>query len=128
LQEISLGIRSALATERGVKILKRKEVTQMKKIISLLSNLLLSSTLFWAVAAVKAEEMISSVAVESTEYCHLKFPVMREDSLSWERPVLDSATGNIIDFYGPCDYDPTGFDEIRAQRRVLLRGNFEDGD
>jgi hypothetical protein len=53
---------------------------------------------------------------------------MREDSLSWERPVLDSTTGNIIDFYGPCDYDPTGVDEIRAQRRVLLHGNFEDGD
>lgn len=100
----------------------------MKKTISLLSNLLLSSTLFWAVPAVEAEEMISSVAVEGAEYCHLKFPVMREDTLSWERPVLESANGNIIDFYGPCDYDPTGSDEIRAQRRVLLRGNFEDGD
>ena len=100
----------------------------MKKTISLLSNLLLSSALFWGVPAAKAEEMISSVAVESTEYCHLKFPVMREETVSWERPVLDTANGNIIDFYGPCDYDTTGLDEIRAQRRVLLHGNFEDGD
>ena len=57
-----------------------------------------------------------------------KFPAMREDSLSWERPVLDSSTGSTVDFYGPCDYDPVGFDEIRVQRRVILRSNFDDGD
>jgi hypothetical protein len=100
----------------------------MKKSVSLLGNLLLSSILFWGVSSVEAEEMISSVPTDITDYCHLKFPAMREDSLSWERPVLEPATGNIIDFYGPCDYDPTGVDEIRAQRRVLLHGNFEDGD
>jgi hypothetical protein len=99
----------------------------MKKSVSLLSNLLLSSTLFWAVPAV-AEEMVSSVPTDITAYCHLKFPAMREDTLSWQQPVLDPLSGNIVDFYGPCDYDPTGVDEIRAQRRVLLRGNFEDGD
>ena len=100
----------------------------MKKSVSLLSNLLLSSTLFWAVPSVGAEEMISSVPSDTTAYCHLKFPTMREDSLSWEQPVLDSLTGNIVDFYGPCDYDPMGLDEIRVQRRVILRGDFEDGD
>jgi hypothetical protein len=100
----------------------------MKKSLSLLCNLLLSSTLFCGVSSVEAEEMVSSVPTDITDYCHLQFPAMREDSLSWERPVLDSTTGNIIDFYGPCDYDPTGVDEIRAQRRVLLHGNFEDGD
>jgi hypothetical protein len=100
----------------------------MKKSISLLCNLLLSSTLFWGVPAVEADEMVSSVAAETTTYCHLKFPAMREDTLSWQQPVLDSLTGNIVDFYGPCDYEPTGPDEIRAQRRVILRGDFEDGD
>ena len=53
---------------------------------------------------------------------------MREDSLSWERPVLDSTAGSMVDFYGPCDYDPLGVDEIRVQRRVILRGHFDDGD
>jgi hypothetical protein len=100
----------------------------MKKSLSLLCNLLLSSTLFWGVPSAEAEEMISSVPTDITDYCHLKFPAMREDSLSWERPVLDSTTGNIIDFYGPCDYDPTGLDEIRAQRRMLFYSNFADGD
>ena len=100
----------------------------MKKSVSLLCNLLLSSALICVVPSVEAEEMISSVPTDITEYCHLKFPAMREDSLSWERPVLDSVSGNIIDFYRPCDYDLLGVDEIRAQRRVLLRSNFDDGD
>jgi hypothetical protein len=100
----------------------------MKKSVALLSNLLLSSTLFWGVPSVEAEEMISRVPADTTEYCHLKFPAMREDTLSWQQPVLDPLTGNIIDFYRPCDYDTTGLDEIKAQRRVLLHGNFEDGD
>jgi hypothetical protein len=103
-------------------------VKEMKKSLSLLCNLLLSSALFCVVPAVEAEEVISSVPADITNYCHLKFPAMREDSLSWERPVLDSTSGSMVDFYGPCDYDPVGFDEIRVQRRVLLRGNFEDGD
>lgn len=100
----------------------------MKKGISILSNLLLSSTLFWGVPSVEAEELISMVPADTTAYCHLKFPVIREDTLSWEQPTLDPMTGNIVDFYGPCDHDPTGLDEIKAQRRVLRRGNFEDGD
>jgi hypothetical protein len=100
----------------------------MKKKLSLLSNLILSSTLFWGVPSAEAQEIISSVPAGTTDYCHLKFPAMREDSLSWERPVLDSTTGSVVDFYGPCDYDPLGVDEIRVQRRVILRGNFDDGD
>jgi hypothetical protein len=100
----------------------------MKKSVSLVSNLLLSSTLFWGVPSVEAEEVISRVPTDTTAYCHLKFPAMREDSLSWQQPILDPLTGNIVDFYGPCDHDPTGLDEIKAQRRVLRRGNFDDGD
>src|SRR4029453_4701198 len=122
-----VGTARAYDTEQKVKILKRKGVNQMKKSVSLLSNLLLSSTLFWAVPAV-ADEMISRVPTDTPHYCHLKFPAMRADTLSWQQPVLDPVAGNIVDFYGPCDYDPTGADEIRAQRRVLLRGDFEDGD
>jgi hypothetical protein len=100
----------------------------MKKSVSLLCNLLLSSTLFWGVPSAEAQEIISSVPAGTTDYCHLKFPAMREDSLSWERPVLDSTAGSMVDFYGPCDYDPLGVDEIRVQRRVILRGHFDDGD
>jgi hypothetical protein len=79
--------------------------------------------------SVEAEELISKVPADATTaYCHLKFPAIREDTLSWEQPILDPYAGNMVDFYGPCDYNPVGTDEIRAQRRVLLRGNYEDGD
>jgi hypothetical protein len=53
---------------------------------------------------------------------------MREDSLSWAQPVLDDSSTAIIDFYGPCDYDPLGKDEIRAQRRLKFRGTYGDSE
>jgi hypothetical protein len=57
----------------------------------------------------------------SSNYCHLKFPAIREETLSSNRPVLkdaskDASTGDIIDFYGPCDYDPAGRAAVQAQR------------
>jgi hypothetical protein len=52
---------------------------------------------------------------------------MIEATLSWDRPELDADAGRIIDFYGPCDYDPTGVAEIRAQRSLLLRDLHGDG-
>ena len=100
----------------------------MKKRVALLGSLLLSSALFWGVPAVEAQEMISTIPTDVTAYCHLKFPVMREDTLSWQTPILDPLAGNVVDFYGPCDYDPVGLEEIRVQRRMILRADFDDGD
>jgi len=100
----------------------------MKKRVALLGSLLLSSALFWSVPAVEAQEMISTIPTDVTAYCHLKFPVMREDTLSWQTPILDPLEGHVVDFYGPCDYDPVGLEEIRVQRRMIFRGDFDDGD
>ena len=105
----------------------------MKTNTSLIINLLLSSTLFWGVSSVRGEvvggqESIVKVPSADGSYCHMKFPPMRQETLSWDKPVLDEAAGNVIDFYGPCDHDPTGKDEIESQRRDLLHGYFNDGD
>jgi hypothetical protein len=100
----------------------------MIKGASLLSNLLLSSTLFWGLPVAATELPIVRIPAEAGNYCHMKFPAMREDILSWDRPVLDEASGNIVDFYGSCDYDPVGLDEINVQRRVMRRGIYEDGE
>ena len=93
----------------------------MKKSVALLSSLVLSSTLFGGV--VMAQELSSGAIVrvpaESGSYCHMKFPALREDTLSWAQPVFDDAAGPIVDFYGSCDHDPLGIDEIRTQRRLL---------
>jgi hypothetical protein len=98
----------------------------MTKTISLLANLLLSSTLFWGVPAANGEEVIQKEAIESSSYCHMKFPPMLENTLSWDRPVLNENAGNIIDFYGPCDHDPTGAEEVQVQRREFLRRYVDD--
>jgi hypothetical protein len=100
----------------------------MKKSISLVTNLLMSSTLFVGVPSVGGQEGVLKVPSDMTSYCHMKFPPIREDTLFSVNPLLDESAGNIIDFYGSCDHDPLGADEIKAQRRVLRRGVYEDGE
>ena len=100
----------------------------MKKTASLISSLFVSSLLFLGAPTVEADEPGIKEAANLSFYCHMQFPTMHEESLSWDRPVLDSATGNVVDFYGSCDHDPTGVDEIKIQRRILLRGVYDDGE
>ena len=67
-------------------------------------------------AQAQAQGILFKAQLGSTNACHLKFPAIREDTLGWNRPVLKSPhSGDIIDFYGPCDYDPTGKAAVRAQ-------------
>jgi hypothetical protein len=64
-----------------------------------------------------AEGAISNAVLIPGSYCHLTFPAIREETLAGNRPVLeDPSTGEIIDFYGPCDTDPRGTAQIQAQR------------
>jgi hypothetical protein len=107
---------------------RRKEVKKMKKTTSLISNLVWSSSLFWGVATVNANEPIVRTPLDLPGYCHMQFPEMRSDTLGWDRPVLDNDSGKVIDFYGSCDYDPTGADAIKAQRRVIFRGFYADSE
>ena len=100
----------------------------MKKTISLLSNMFLASNLFWGVPTLGADESVIKEAADLSTYCHMKFPPIREDTLFWAQPVLDVTAGNVIDFYGPCDHDPTGAEEVRIQRRMLRGNNSGDGD
>ena len=98
----------------------------MKKGTALLTNLLLSSTLFWGVSVASGQDIIKKVPADMTSYCHMQFPPIREDTLFSANPVLNESAGNTIDFYGSCDHDPLGVDEVRAQRQLLLRENFAD--
>ena len=79
--------------------------------------LLTPAILFPAPHVRAAEGIISRVPDSTNSYCHLKFPAIREDTLFTGRPRLtDPREGDIIDFYGPCDYDPLGKDSIRRQQ------------
>jgi hypothetical protein len=76
-----------------------------------LESLLLTQTLS------AAEGVIYKVADSTGTYCHLKFPGITRSTLFSNRPVLkDPSEGDIRDFYGRCDYDPLGPEEIRRQR------------
>ena len=80
--------------------------------LCLTGAVMLGSSLVWG-----AEGVIAKVANPSGSSCHLKFPAIREETLYWDRPVLkDSTDGDIIDFYGPCDYDPPGKESVARQR------------
>jgi hypothetical protein len=98
----------------------------MKKNITLITNLLLSSTLFWGVPMASGQETIVKVPAETTSYCHMKFPPIREDTLFSVNPMLDESAGASIDFYGSCDHDPLGVDEMRIQKELLLRGHLAE--
>ena len=91
----------------------------MKTTILFLAALLLIGSIGNNRAYAAAEGVISNATLSSPgNYCHLTFPAIREDTLSSDRPVLKaSSEGDIIDFYGSCDHDPLGKDEIASQKR-----------
>ena len=87
----------------------------------LCSTLFLTGTLVVLFGSVSwgAEGIISKVPDSSGMYCNLKFPAIKEDTLSSNRPVLkDPSENDIVDFYGPCDYDPLGKDEVQRQKGI----------
>jgi len=96
---------------------------EMKTMKTVLSVLFLAGAMGSSIASTaRAEGVISKDALAEGSYCHMKFPAIEERTLSWKRPVLkDSSEGDIIDFYGPCDHDPLGKEEIESQKRDLQR-------
>jgi hypothetical protein len=103
-------------------------MTKMKKTTALLVNLSMASTLFWGVPTLEADDLVVRESAQTSAYCHIKFPPMRPETLSWEKPELDQNSGAIIDFYGPCDHDVTGAHEVNIQRRIYRAEHYGDGD
>ncbi|HEY7559802.1 MAG TPA: hypothetical protein VIH18_33905 [Candidatus Binatia bacterium] len=74
---------------------------------------LLYGSFVWA-----GETAISRVPDPSGSFCHIRFPAIREDTLFSDQPILkDASDGDIIDAYGPCNFDPLGRASILRQRR-----------
>jgi hypothetical protein len=62
-----------------------------------------------------AQDVISKEVAMEGSYCHTKFPAIDEDTLSSSTPSLNNS-GDLIDFYGACDRNPLGNDEVLSQR------------
>ena len=91
-----------------------------------LCALMLTSALVVGIAQARAsdEGIISKTSDSEGSYCHLTFPAIRPETLGTNHPQLKSAAeGDIIDFYGSCDHDPLGKDEVdRQEHDQLIRG------
>jgi hypothetical protein len=103
----------------------RKSVKRIGLLVSLLAlpgSLSVSIAHLWG-----TEGLIRRVPVPGSKYCRLRFPAIREDTLYSGRPVLkDPSDGDIVDFYGPCDYDPLGKEEVARQRAQLQRDRYNE--
>jgi hypothetical protein len=114
--------RSLVKQSRG-RELAGKEVINMKNIKSLMSVVFLTGALGLSAAAVGAESVISKDVLADGSYCHMKFESIRENTLASSQPVLKD-TDDIVDFYGPCNHDPLGKEEIQSQK-IEMQHRFE---
>ena len=87
----------------------------MKIATSFLAALLFTGTLGAMNTAMGGHGILEKDEFTAGSYCHEKFPAMTEESLATANPVLDSS-GDVIDFYGPCNENPVGKDQIQAQK------------
>jgi hypothetical protein len=98
-------------------ILERKEVRNMKIATSILAAVLFTGILGVINTASGSDGILSKDELTAGSYCHEKFPAIRQSTLDDNQPALkDSSTGDVIDFYGPCDENPVGKDQVQAQR------------
>ncbi len=87
----------------------------MKVINMLVGIALLGATLGLGAAPAGAADGVLFKVEVSDGYCHMQFRAMKEDS--YHSPVFqDADSSDIIDYYGPCDHDPLGRQEMLDQR------------
>ena len=101
----------------------------MKRIGTTLSILVLAGSLAGSAIAAESKPYTPKgvkpgvISAMATNYagtaCHLKFPAIRPSTFGSPKPQLRPATSmDVIDYYGPCDHDPLGKDEVESQKRV----------
>ena len=106
----------------------------MQHVRLFLSLLLVAGMLAYSTGAMSADAPkpkgvkpgVTVVAVlnKAGTYCHLKFPPIDPGTLASAKPQL--AKSGEIDFYGPCDHDPLGYDEVCKQRVQNAKQEFCD--
>jgi hypothetical protein len=89
----------------------------MKNVKSLLAALILLGNITASGAALAADGIISETEDVPGSYCHEKFPAITDRSLASDDPVLKSqTTGDVVDFYGSCNENPVGQDQVQEQK------------
>jgi hypothetical protein len=86
-----------------------------------------SSVAAWS-APLAAKPGVTVLAREGDDYCHLQYPAMDPATLGDKQPQLKEwASGDIVDYYGPCDHDPTS-KEDRLEEVRAINNAFNDGE
>jgi hypothetical protein len=102
----------------------------MKTARSFLAGLLLVGSLSAASSALAANEDIEKVPLTDNSYCHEQFDAIQGRTLDSNDPTLKSASsGDVIDYYGPCNENPTGKDQQQEQeleRQHRFENSYED--
>jgi hypothetical protein len=94
--------------------IRRKEANSMKIAIPFLSAALLVGGF---VAAGNADVLSQTESALGDNYCHLRLTAITADSLVTNHPISKGPdSGDIIDFYGPCNENPVGQDQVVAQK------------
>jgi hypothetical protein len=110
--------------------LQRKEVSNMKIATLFFAALLLTGILGTLNYAIAADDETEKVPLSADDYCHEKFPAIQGRTLGTDNPTLKSETsGDVIDFYGPCDENPTGKDqqwEQQLEQQHRYQSGYED--
>ncbi|MFQ5684312.1 MAG: hypothetical protein ACE5HC_13710 [Candidatus Binatia bacterium] len=99
----------------------------MKSIRSIMVSAFLIGSLGMSFAPAFGQGVVFKLALSpGSNICHMKFRPIREDTLGWDHPVLAPAGTSLIDYYGSCDHDPLGKDEIQVQRDEVWNYDFSD--
>ena len=102
----------------------------MKIATSILAAVLFTSTLGTLNNVIAEDGILSKDQFTAGSYCHEKFPAIRQSTLDSDQPTLkDSSTGDVIDFYGPCDESPVGKDQVQEQKleaQHRFESNYEE--
>lgn len=69
--------------------------------------------------------VLREVATAGQDYCHIKYMAFKEETLSSPEPEFNP--GDVVDFYGPCSFNPRSDEEIRKQTADARRALTEDG-
>jgi hypothetical protein len=89
--------------------------------VSLFAGLFFAGALAPGNAVQTSEKTILRNEAASAGYCHVRFPAIRPESLGSDHPVIqDRNSGDSIDYYGPCDENPLGQDQIQQQKLEAL--------
>lgn len=100
----------------------------MKKISAMLGGFVLMASFGLSTPAgahvepgVKANKnVVHAHRLGTTNYCNLKFtPVDRATIDTGQPQQLNPMYKILVDFYGPCDYDPLGEVEIERQKHLM---------